>query len=208
MNDLNPIHLGVPLVFESNYKFDTDAVINRALQYSSNTPHFKSGMDDVLEIGNAGTTALDKRVGPHTWPEFEDFNQWVGYQASKIFECWRYDVDSIAITSSWFNQHKKGGWTNFHLHPGAHLVMAAYVSAPPGSGDLKIIDPLEHHWSGFPTSINEDNTQGISIKAETNKVVFFAPFLRHGTGINQTDHDRWVISMNIVCFSKNHVSQV
>jgi uncharacterized protein (TIGR02466 family) len=208
MNNLKPIDISVPLVFESSYQFDTENIISKAQFFSSNISDFKSDYQDVLEIGDAGTTAFCKKQGPHTWPEFEDFNQWVGYQANNILLRWGYDVDSVVITDSWFNQHKKGGWTNFHTHSGSHLVLAAYVSAPSGTGDLKIIDPLEHYWSGYPTDINLKIAKGFNIKTETNKVVFFAPFLRHGTGVNETENDRWVLSMNISCFSKSHISQL
>ena len=206
MNNIKPISIGMPLVYESYFEFDTIKILNKAREFSSSFNNFVD-REETLMLGDSTTTSWEKQHGPHTWPELDEFNYWAGWQASKILKSWDYDFDGIAVTGSWLNCSKKGGWTNFHVHHGTHLVMAAYVSAPDGSGNLKIIDPCENHWIGYPTPLHEKIQKGVEIECLTNKVIFFAPFLRHGTGVNHSNEDRWVISMNFTAVN-NHGNQI
>lgn len=201
--NLNPVTIGVPVVYESYYKFDTNKVLQKAISIANLVSNFKK-FDDFLELGNGGTTASEKNKGPHTWPELFNFNNWVLSCANQILRSWGYSYDKIAITDSWVNCHLNGGWTNFHTHQNTHLSLVAYITAPENSGDLLMIDPLENHWMGYPTDMNLNIIEGQPIKVSDNKVIFFAPFLRHGTQRNQTNNARWVISMNISTF-KNEI---
>jgi hypothetical protein len=150
--DLVGIRLGAPIVYESSYKFDKSALVKRCEDLATATP----GFDRVamnIEIGDAGTTVvgqfansnfdpLDQSNQPHTWTELQGFVEWLGPVANKIFRSWEYDFDSISITNSWVNRHRKGGWTNFHVHRNAHLSVAAYIQADEDSVHLLMADPL------------------------------------------------------------------
>lgn len=198
--ELTPMNIGVPLIYEGYYVFDKPAVLKKANEFISGLSEFENLGD--LELGDAGSSASEKQKGPHTWPELQGFVEWSYQQANKILQEWGFYFDGLLITDSWMNRHRKGGWTNYHTHQLSDIVLAAYVSAPPNSGNLIMVDPLENHWMGFPTSRNFSIQNGFPIPVKDNKVVFFAPFLRHATQKSETDEERWVISMNISTIRK------
>lgn len=205
---LQPIRLGPPLLYEGSYKFDKAAVLKRCTALADATPGFDSTMQNI-EIGDAGSTASGQFAGstkdavtqegqPHTWPELDGFVKWMIKEIPLIMKDWEIPAEGIVITNSWVNRHRKGGWTNWHIHHGAKLCLAAYIQAPKNSGHLLMVDPLEYHWEGFPNdSRNVNRTGGYRLPVSDNKVYFFAPFLRHGTEPNYSDEDRWVLSMNL-----------
>ncbi len=196
MNNLKPLNIGVPLLYESYYPFDTDMLLNKFRDLFS-TIDYKN-YNDFLELGESGTSAKIKNQGPHTWVEMHDFNGWATNHAASILNGWGFKFNQLKIDNSWVNCHWPGGWTNFHTHPFSNLSLVAYINAPEKSGNLLMIDPMENHWHGFPTSRNMEIVGGQPIPIEKNKVIFFAPFLRHGTEKNRSDQERWVISMNIL----------
>jgi hypothetical protein len=207
---LIPIRLGAPLVFEDTFTFDKPAVIARCEELANNTPGFNSTTQNI-EIGDAGTTALGQygnssndiqlqQGQPHTWPELSKFMTWVGQNASQILKTWEFDFDRIAVTNSWVNRHRKGGWTNWHIHHHAHLSIAAYFQADEKSGHLILEDPLEPIWEGYPAFRKTHMNGGYRLPVEDNKVYFFAPFFRHSTEASQSDKDRWVLSLNLQTF--------
>lgn len=191
---LVPKPLGKPLVFESTWRFNQSVLIPKCEKLAETSPGFDSN-NEGLEIGNAGTTAKNKDEMPHTWPEMKSFVSWIYSNADVILQKWGFVYDSLIITDSWINRHRRGGWTNWHVHKNTDLVVAAYISAPPGTGDLLMTDPLEPTWFGYPT-----DQSGYKFPAITDKVYFFAPFILHGTEINRTDQERWVLSLNIKSF--------
>lgn len=195
--------VGQPLVFETQYKFDQNTLIPKCEALAKSVPKFKNFHYD-LEVGDAGSTAMAKDKGPHTWSELKDFCDFASRQASMILQGWRVRHKGIIITNSWVNRHGTGGWTNYHTHPGADLVMAAYIKADPLSGDLIIMDPLEYAWCSYPAE--DDGMGGRSTKfaARSNTVYFFAPFLRHATEESKSKEDRWVLSMNFKAIMDYH----
>ena len=195
MNELKPLNIGVPLLYESYYPFNTNVMLNKSQNLFSTIDYKK--YNDFLELGESGTSAITKNEGPHTWVEMSDFNYWATNHAANILNQWGFKFNQLKIDSSWVNCHWPGGWTNFHTHSFSNLSLVAYINAPEKSGNLLIIDPMENHWHGFPTSRNMRMGDGQPIPVEKNKVIFFAPFLRHGTEKNMSDQERWVISMNI-----------
>lgn len=193
---MEPKPLGLPLVFEDNYQFDKNILIPKFNQIAAITPEFKN-YNNTLEVGDAGSTASNLKTQVHELPELADFSSWALRKAHSILsQQWQCEFHAIKITRSWTNKHGQGGWTNYHVHTHTDLVMAAYVQAPPNSGNLLIIDPLENHWFGLPTNAFSKQPPGTSFPVADNKVYFFAPFLRHATEPSQSDEDRWVISFN------------
>lgn len=191
-----PVNLGPNLVFKDNFAFNKDIIIPRLEQNVLLNDRFDN-YDGDLEIGNAGSTAGDHINQPHLQPEFKDFLNWALIRAHAILlKNWHFEFDYIKVGRSWANRHRRGGWTNWHNHANCDLVLAAYVQAPPNSGNLRIIDPMENHWFGMKTKMNLRSPMYVEYPVEDNAVYFFAPFLKHATGMNETDTDRWVISMN------------
>jgi hypothetical protein len=186
---------GPSWLFESSFPFDQATIISKCENYAKNSPTFNQ-FNDQLEVGNAGSTAGNFENMPHTWPELRDFLGYATECARKILESWKFVYDDIGINRSWINRHQKGGWTNWHAHHHADLVLVAYLKAPPNSGNLVLADPMEYHWSGMPVDLSNNHGRSFIIKTETNKIVFMAPFIRHSTETNNSDEDRWVLSVN------------
>lgn len=211
--DLTGIRLGAPIMYESSYKFDKVNVIKRCEDLAAATPGFSRAAMNI-EIGDAGTTAvgqfanenfdpLDQANQPHTWPELQGFVEWLGPVANRIFQSWEFDFDNISIANSWVNRHRKGGWTNFHVHRNAHLSVAAYIQADEDSGHLLMADPLENHWGGYPVIRKSEINGGYRLPVKDNTVYLFAPFVRHGTEASKSNKDRWVLSLNLHAYKGN-----
>ena len=193
--DVTGRHIGLQLVHEGYYYFDKEIIIDKAIETIYNLPVVSD--PGTLEVGNAISTAHGKDKGPHTWPELKEFVNWSYHQANNILKGWGFKYKGLLITDSWMNRHGRGGWTNYHTHQLTDITIAAYVSAPPNSGRLLLVDPLENHWMGYNTVRNYDVPTGQPIEVADNKVIFFAPFIRHATEKSNSDEERWVISMNI-----------
>ena len=200
-SNLEAKYLGVPLVYESQFKFKPDLLIPKFEELTKH-PKFKNfGIENTgLEIGDAGSSSheTDPNKYPHNLPELEEFSKWVLDCAKEIFYNWGIPSETPKIERSWVNKHNLGGWTNWHIHENTDLVLAAYVQVPPGGGDLLMIDPMENHWFGMRTMRNNTMPFGNKVPVENNKVVFFAPFIRHAVEKNKTNKDRWVLSLNIM----------
>jgi hypothetical protein len=197
---LTPADKRVPLVSEDEYIFNQSEVLSRLQQFESH-PAFKNFKD--LEIGDAGTSAGDYDNSPHKIHELADFTNWALSRATEICKEWQFP-NTPSIRHSWANKHGAGGRSKAHTHPMAHLVLAAYVKAEPNCGDLYITDPLENHWFGQPTRLARTQSMEWKYQAQTNKVVFFAPWLRHETGPNESGEDRWVLSYNFTCWPEGY----
>jgi hypothetical protein len=206
MTTSKEIKITRPLVFEDTYDFNKIILLPKCLALAQE-PHFNSKKEPLM-MGSAGTSAKADLINginnisrdpdqPHLWPELNHFVSWVRNKARGIFDEWRFEYSDIEITKSWINRHQQGGWTNAHYHLYSDLVVSAYIQAPLGSGNLVITDPMEYHWMGYRAAVNTDILLGNIIPVEDNTVVFFAPFLRHHTEINQTQQDRWVLSLNL-----------
>jgi uncharacterized protein (TIGR02466 family) len=203
---MNEVRITRPLVFEDTFNFNKGALIPKFEELSKG-PNFNWSADPLMN-GSAGTSAIpsvqngithvnDNSTHPHNWPELSQFVNWVLDKADKIFKEWKFEYGGIEITKSWINKHQQGGWTNSHYHHYNDLALVAYIQAPENSGNLLMTDPMEYHWMGFRSYINAEILMGSSIPVRDNKVVFFAPFIRHGTEKNHSNIDRWALSMNI-----------
>lgn len=192
---LKALKPGPAWLFETSYPFNQTEIIAKCEDYARNSPNFNN-FNDHLEVGDAGSTATNHKNPPHTWPELRDFFGYADQCARKIFESWKLVYDNIGITRSWVNRHRRGGWTNWHTHHNSDLLLVAYFKATENSGNLILADPLEYHWAGVPIETPVNHGHSFTVKSETNKVVFMAPYIRHCTESNNTDDDRWVLSVN------------
>lgn len=194
-NVLRGMKLGPSYVFETEYKFDQSTILPKLEDFVNGIDGF-STFNKTLEVGQAGSSASYFSNMPHTWPEFSDFVGYAGHCAKMILDSWKIIHDEIVITRSWVNRHKRGGWTNWHSHYHADLVAAVYLKVPPKGGNLVIADPMEYQWGGLAKQTDEKYGHAHRIPVHTNKVIFLAPFVRHCTEENQSDEDRWVMSIN------------
>jgi uncharacterized protein (TIGR02466 family) len=202
MKEATPVQLGFPTVYEGHFDFNKEVLIAKFEEIANSKAFVKNYMGGdhyPLEIGDAGSTAGLQASAPHTWPEMQKFKNYAIRQCKKILDGWGIPFKEVTVDCSWFNHHGKGGITNYHVHAGADIVLAAYVSAPENSGNLLMVDPLEQHWFGTKSLRLRSLLQGQEMPVADNTVYFFAPFIKHATLPNETDEDRWVISMNFSC---------
>jgi len=204
MKDIEPIEIGPPILFEGEFEFKQDALITKfheKMKTASFIENYTGGNHYELEVGEAGSTAGYQADPPHTWTELQRFNSYVERQAKKIFDIWGlpFKGKGVSIDSSWFNRHGQGGKTNYHVHAGSDLVLAAYIKAEPKAGDILMVDPMEYHWFHAKSMRLRDMLEGDRFPVSTNKVYFFAPFVKHATLPNFSGEDRYVISYNINC---------
>ena len=197
ISTLTGIHLGKPPVYEDHYTFDQKVLLPKLQGLAEATEGFDKKFRHI-EIGAAGTTAVGgyHEWQPHLWPELQDYIAWARPRVSRILGEWGYRYQRMGVSNSWANRHRKGGWTNWHCHGNVQVSTAAYISAPPNSGNLIMADPLETSWSSAILTRHESGRQGFSLPAETNRVYFFPGWLKHSTEPNETDQDRWVLSVN------------
>lgn len=206
---LQGIRLGPPMIYEDQFEFDKSIIIPKCEALAKETPNFETAFQTSLEIGAAGSTAAGQHAPnrmslgpkqPHLWPEMKGFVNWALPIVKRILVEWEYDYERVAIVNSWVNRHRKGGWTNWHVHNNTDLAIAAYIQAPPNSGNLLMADPMEYYWSGYNAYRKVNGAGGFTLPAEDNKVYFFSAGLRHSTQPSESDDDRWVMSMNFKTF--------
>lgn len=201
---MQEVKLCSPLIFKDFYNFNKEEVLAKC----ELTSLVQLG---PVQIGDA-KTSVAKVLGlneinldptqPHLWPELKDFVIWTLAKSREILNKWQFEYEDVVIVKSWINKHQQGGQTLSHYHHNADLVVVSYVQAPKDCGDLLINDPLEYHWAGLKTHMNNMMMFGKSIVPEDNMVLFLAPFLRHSTGVNLTDQDRWSLNLDIRAIHK------
>lgn len=185
-----------PLILKLEYSgFDKNVIIPVCEDFLG-----KTEKNSYLEFGEAKSSVTNP-VMPHLLPEFRDFYEWLFPKMMIIFrDAWFFNDDyEFYITNSWVNLHKKGGFTQEHLHSGCHMVVSTYLDIPEDSGFIEFKDPMEIYYH------NHDYTDGDitgeiwkPIETKTNDVLIFPGWIKHRTQENKTDKDRWVLTTNVV----------
>jgi len=185
------IHLFPPLIYKFEYEFDQS--------------YLKPKIDDLfslveinsdLEKGAAiSTVSLDQRLQPHTWPELEHFQHWLGEKIANIREEHQFYNGYSEVQRSWCNRHLRSGYTLEHNHTFATWVASCYFMAPAGSGNIEFLDPLEYHKSNFP--VVPEVSFYKEVQVATNNVLIFPGWIKHRVQPNNTDQERVVITFNI-----------
>ena len=109
--------------------------------------------------------------------------------------------DALEISSMWFNHApaKSGFGHPLHRHPMSYLSAVYYLTpgAPtffedpvtPRTSDT--LDVFQHDMMDREWGINE------KVDAEENKLILFPSWLKHYSGRQLENYDRWTISFNV-----------
>ena len=90
----------------------------------------------------------------------------------------------VKLTEMWANVHRRGGWNAPHRHVGGLWSGVYFVSAPPGSGNLILMDPRNEVGETF------------RVRPEPGRFVIFPEWLHHMVEPHEGDDPRVSISFN------------
>tara|TARA_B110000503_G_scaffold89598_1_gene135641 strand:- start:13553 stop:14155 length:603 start_codon:yes stop_codon:yes gene_type:complete len=179
------------LIWKFKYNFPYDSLSSLINELKSKTPK-----NSKLEAGAAFSTAPAKFDPPHTWPELQDFRQWIGEPLDFLWNHFNFNSYSgSTVTNSWINTHEKGGSTLEHNHNFSLFVVTAYLKLPKDSGFIEFRDPLEYHKNNTPIEPEEELWK--SVPCETNDILIFPGWLKHRVPQSNTNEERVVLTMNI-----------
>ena len=150
--------------------------------------------------GGTTSVVINKIVPPHVWEEFEDFLPWFYDRVDRIWDMWHLSPMCKHLSDSWINVHPKGAWTEEHHHQNITVACAAYLSVPEGSGRFMVKNPYAQYKLGEPLDRNyyDMGMDWEYIDVQTNDVLFFPGWLTHKTEVNETNNDRYVMSLNVM----------
>jgi uncharacterized protein (TIGR02466 family) len=156
---------------------------------------------DTHEKGGGTTSVvISKEVPPHVWEEFEDFLPWFYERVNRVWDIWHLSPMTKHLSDSWINVHPKGAYTDEHHHQNVTVACAAYLHVPEGSGRFMVKNPYYQYKLGEPLDYNYYD-QGMDweyIDVQTNDVLFFPGWLTHKTEVNETNQNRYVMSLNVM----------
>ena len=209
LTTINP----TPYMFRNTFDFKWDKIKDKAIQHLKqsekvieehklDTPERDGGVTTVPLLGCAKMENGREVpfVPPHEWPEMKDFIEWVKPNIDQVWSSWKLDFKMMKyISMSWMNCHPKGAYTDQHHHHNVPVAIACYLHVPPGSGNLMIKNPLAVQNFSMPVDEEyyEKGMEWDVIPVKTGDVFFFPGWLDHKTEVNQTDNDRYIMSINV-----------
>jgi len=198
MKSINPF----PYVFKSKFDFKFNTIKDKVdghLLAARQT--IEENNYDTHEKGGGTTSVVINRVlPPHAWDEFEEFRPWLFDKVNDVWETWRLAPMNKNLSESWINVHPPGAWTAEHHHQNVTVAVAAYLHVPKNSGRFMIKNPLSIYKLGEPLNYHyyDDGHEWCPISVETGDVLFFPGWLTHKTEVNNSNKDRYVMSLNIM----------
>jgi uncharacterized protein (TIGR02466 family) len=101
---------------------------------------------------------------------------------------------NINFVDSWVNFSGRGGFQNYHAHPGFDISGCYYFKTNGQDGDIKFRNPnpnaeFNKLFIGDRVTINE--------KTKVGKLLLFPSFLHHAVLVNKTDDERISIAFNV-----------
>ena len=195
-------HNPFPYILKSkfDFKFDTfrDKVDGHIIAAKEQIDVHKY---DTFEKGGGVTSVvINKIIPPHVWDEFETFRPWLYERVNRVWDTWKLSPMEKHLSDSWINMHPPGAWTAEHHHQNVTVAVAAYLHVPEGSGRFMVKNPFAQYKLGEPLDYNY-YSQGMdweSIDVKTGDVLFFPGWLTHKTEVNESEEDRYVMSLNIM----------
>jgi len=183
---LTEVAIRKPLVYKAHYDGDLEQAVKKIRMTTMNVPPNVGVMN-----GGGKTTVRDG--SPHTWPEFEDFMQWLKPQVETLWQQWDLSPATLNVAKSWCNVTKDNAYVQEHDHGGCHFAVSFYVRKPDNSGNIEFRNLDKELYSNFPM-----HRKGwIEVPAGEQDVLIFPGFLSHRVQPNPTDKERIVLSFNI-----------
>lgn len=205
-----------PYMFRSSYDFQFEKNRSQIMEnlaeahhimkkHELKTPEKDGGVTSVCLFGCAKedpeTKKMERYVPPHDWPCWRHFSyEWLPQMVDAVWDIWRLEQSMLKyVAESWLNVHPKGAFTDAHHHHNVQVAMACYLNVPEGSGNLMIQNPMAAQKFSEPVDMRyfETGLDWIEVPVKTNDVFFFPGWLEHKTQVNETDQDRYIMSLNI-----------
>ncbi len=194
---ISPVNVH-PYLYKGNYDFKFDTIKDRVDEYVNYAR--ENPMDETPEMDGGVTTVVQCfNDPPHNWDIFQDFNEYVFKCVDDLWNLWKYHPMPRDLMQSWINVHPKGAWTREHHHQHVAVAVAAYLHVPKNSGRLLIKDPLGVYKYNEPLiyGYHDKGFDWEAVDVESGDILFFPGWLTHKTEVNSSEHDRYVMSMNI-----------
>lgn len=196
---IEQVNFGPRLILKATYEPWTQPGSTSGLQeVCEGIIRSAGGKNSYHEIGAARSSVFNRDGAPHHLAVFRDFYIWFLKRAEEVmFGAWDLNPEfDYQITDTWVNYHDRGGQTQAHTHELVTMASAAYISAPPGSGNIEFLDTNEQLWRA--TTRRRAREHGwYSIPIKQGDVFFFPGWLEHRTQASQSDQRRWVLSSNL-----------
>lgn len=137
---------------------------------------------------------------PERFPEFAELKSHLDKLAAKFASHLHWDMKGAALELSiWVNILGEGGSHSGHIHPGSVISGTYYVSAPDGSGQLKLEDPRLPMMMGAPETVEtapDDARRFVYLQPEDCHVFLWESWLRHEVMPHCSEMPRVSISFN------------
>lgn len=150
-----------------------------------------------LEIGGTSTVELNARgINPIMMPEFRELQRYIDSKLPQVIDTWKIPRAMYGPLKSWINEHPKGAYTTEHVHRNTQIAVAYYLKVPENSGRLLVRDPAEAYWINYPSQPRGLDEFWYPIDVKAGDIVFFPGWLQHKTEPNNSDENRYVMSIN------------
>tara|TARA_B100000902_G_C27180218_1_gene848548 strand:+ start:445 stop:1122 length:678 start_codon:yes stop_codon:yes gene_type:complete len=210
MESRNPIQSEnpFPLIFKTQYDFRFDEIRSKVEDHVAEAKEYTEKNNRTTPEGGGGTSSVvllnkgPQYEPPHRWKEFEPFINFIQRDAEVVWKEWNFEERAQkVIGESWINSHPTGGFTSQHHHHGIHMAMVAYLYVPENGGNLLVKNPMTMYQHGLPMSQeNYYKNQWRTVEVKTNDVVILPAWLDHMTEVNQSEENRYVMSLNVKGF--------
>ncbi len=203
-----------PFIFRSHYnlsdiwkdiKGETDVFLD--FIESPNSIYKNS----ALEVGGVSSVGRCRHDPPHGWRVFDDLtNNHIPSIVDQVWDMWSLKGVYRNMTESWINRHPPKATTLEHHHHNVTVAICAYLDVPEGSGNLQILNPLHIFKYAEPVDDGYEmprQDHWIDIPVKTNDVVYFPGWLKHRTGANNSDSNRYVMTMNVTAYEMTNIDR-
>jgi|SaaInl5LU_22_DNA_1037371.scaffolds.fasta_scaffold00169_8 uncharacterized protein (TIGR02466 family) len=177
-------------LFESDIDFDS---IRKCVENEFNSVNVNVSLE---KNGGVSTYATNRQL--HTNPEFKKLNELILYHVNLYWKV--LDINDglhPEIDECWSNLHRKGSFTDLHSHSMHPVVVSFYLSAPPDSGSIIFVNPMEYAITHMPYNYPVEDKINTTVYVRSGDVCLFPGWLRHKTEESNTNEDRIVITFNI-----------
>ena len=102
-----------------------------------------------------------------------------------------------ATVRYWGIVSNKNSYNKRHHHPGGLLSGVLYLSTPPGSGNLVLVDPRYGKMMETMTGRSNDHPGSLlTMKADKGRLIVFPSWLEHEVEFTTADQPRIILSFN------------
>jgi uncharacterized protein (TIGR02466 family) len=124
--------------------------------------------------------------------------------ATRIYNEGFKNERKLVVSNVWFNGNLKCDYNHEHTHPGAILSGVYYITdSTEENGEIHFSRPnscsVNLAWPGKQEQIGASAicfNVGLKAPCKASEALLFAPWIRHGVGVNRTDDLRLVLGLN------------